>query len=120
MTSMDALLMVHPDASVVMGDGRVLVALHKADGEIVSVESEKPELAAVVMAFSRPLELATLVQRFPYFPRDTLANAVDLLRVSGVLVEASDFVTDEVSEQEMMIESARALAKSATKIEEEL
>lgn len=112
--------MVHPDASVVMGDGRVLVALHNADGEITSVESEKPELAGVVMAFSRPLALSSLAQRFPYFPHDTLASAVDLLRVSGVLVQASDLVTDEVSEQEMMIESARALAKSATRIEEEL
>jgi hypothetical protein len=120
MTSNEALVMVHPDASVVMGDGRVLVALHNADGEITSVESEKPELAAVVMAFSRPLAPSSLAQRFPYFPRDTLASAVDLLRASGVLVEASDVVMDEVAEQEKMIESARALAKSARKIEEEL
>jgi hypothetical protein len=120
MTSKDTQLMVHPDASVVMGDGRVLVALHNADGEVTSVESEKPELAAVVMAFSRPLALSSLGERLPYFPYDMLASAVDLLHASGVLVEASDLITDEVSEREMMIESARALAKSATKIEDEL
>ncbi len=72
------------------------------------------------MAFSRPLALSGLAERFPYFPHDTLASAVDLLLVSGVLVEASDLVTDEVSEQEMMIESARALAESAMRIEDEL
>jgi hypothetical protein len=120
MTSNDALLMVHPDASAVMGDGRVLVALHNADGAVTSVESEKPELAAVVMAFSRELALSSLARRFPYFPHDTLASAVDLLRVSGVLVPASDLLTDDTTEHAMMIESARALVKTATKIEEEL
>jgi hypothetical protein len=120
MTSNDPLLVVHPDASVVMGDGRVLVALHNADGEITSVESDKPELATVVMAFSRPQMLSSVTQRFPYFPQDTLASAVDLLRVSGVLVEASDLITDEAAEQEMMMESALALSKSATRIEQKL
>jgi len=118
--SADALLIVHPDASVVMGDGRVLVALHNAEGEITSVESDKPELAAVVLAFSRPLAMSSLPQRFPYFPRDTLASAADLLRVSGVLVEATEVVADDANEQERMVESARALARTATKIEEEL
>lgn len=120
MSSNDTLLVVHPDASVVMGDGRVLVALHNADGEITSVESDKPELAAVVMAFSQPQVLSSVTERFPYFPRDTLASAVDLLRVSGVLVEASDLITDEAAEQEMMMESAAALARSAARIEEKL
>src|SRR5690349_15512771 len=120
MTSNDALLIVHPDASVVMGDGRVLVALHNPDGEVTSVESDKPELAAVVMAFSRPLAPSNLAKRFPYFPKDTLASAADLLRASGVLVPAAELVTEDAGEQEMMLESARALAKSATKIEEEL
>lgn len=120
MTSKEHLLMVHPDASVVMGDGRVLVALLNADGEVTSVESDKPELAAVVMAFAQPTPLSTLAQRFPYFPHETLASAVDLLQVSGVLVEASDLITDEASEREMMVASARALAMSAMRIEEEL
>jgi hypothetical protein len=120
MTTKEALLTVHPDASAVMGDGRVLVALHNAAGEITSVESEKPELAAAVMAFARPLPLSTLAARFPYFPQDTMASAVDLLRVSGVLVEDSELLTDEVTEHEMMMESARALVRTATKIEEEL
>jgi hypothetical protein len=120
MISKDALLMVHPDASVVMGDGRVLIALHNAEGDITSVESEKPELAAVVMAFSRPLSLASVADRFTYFPPDTLKSAIDLLLVSGVLVEASDLITDDGSEYEMMLASARAVAKSAVRVEEEL
>jgi hypothetical protein len=72
------------------------------------------------MAFSRPLPLSSLSQRFPYFPHDTLASAVDLLRVSGVLVPASDLATDDVSEHAMMIESTHALMKTATRIQEEL
>lgn len=120
MTSNDDLFVIHPDASAMMGDGRVLVALHNADGEVTSVESEKPELAAVVMGFSRPMALSSLAQRFPYFPPDTLTSAVDLLRVSGLLIEASELLTNDSVEQEMMAESARALVKSAQKIEEEL
>src|SRR5690242_2874560 len=120
MTSNDDLFVIHPDASAMMGDGRVLVALHNAEGEITSVESDKPELAAVVMGFSRPMALSSLAQRFPYFPHDTLTSAVDLLRISGLLVEASELVTDDSIEQEMMIDSAQALANSAKKIAEEL
>ena len=120
MTSSDDLFVIHPDASAMMGDGRVLVARHNSDGEVTSVESAKPELAAVVMGFSRPMALSSLAERFPYFPSDTLRSAVDLLRVSGLLIEASELLTDESAEQEMMLESARALAKSAKKIEDEL
>lgn len=116
----DALYVIHPDASAVMGDGRVLVALHNAEGDVTAVESEKPELAAVVMAFARPAPLHEVTARFPYFPADTLLSAVELLRISGVLIEASDLVTDESVEREMMTESARALAKSAANIEQGL
>lgn len=116
----DDLFVIHPDASAVMGDGRVLVALHNAEGDVTAVESEKPELAAVVMAFARPSPLGTVTARFPYFPADTLMSAVELLRVSGVLIEASDLVTDESVERDMMTESARALAQSAEKIEQGL
>ncbi|CAN5920535.1 hypothetical protein BH11MYX4_BH11MYX4_13380 [soil metagenome] len=120
MTANDDLFVMHPDASAMMGDGRVLVALHNAEGAVTSVESEKPELAAVVMGFSRPMALSSLGERFPYFPHDTLTSAVDLLRVAGLLIGASELLRDESVEQEMMVESARALAKSAKKIEEEL
>ena len=118
--SANDLFVMHPDASAMMGDGRVLVALHNPDGDVTSVESEKPELAAVVMGFSRPMALSTLGERFPYFPHDTLTSAVELLRAGGLLIEASEVLTDESGEQEMMVASARALATSARKIEEEL
>ncbi len=118
--SANDLFVMHPDASAMMGDGRVLVALHNDDGEVTSVESEKPELAAVVMGFSRPMALSSLGDRFPYFPHDTLTSAVDLLRAGGLLIEASEVVTNQAVEQEMMVASARALATSARKIEEEL
>ncbi len=118
--SANDLFVMHPDASAMMGDGRVLVALHNTDGDVTSVESEKPELAAVVMGFSRPMALSTLGERFPYFPHDTLTSAVELLRAGGLLIEASEVLTDESVEQEMMVASARALATSARKIEEEL
>ncbi len=118
--SANDLFVMHPDASAMMGDGRVLVALHNDDGEVTSVESEKPELAAVVMGFSRPMALSSLGERFPYFPHDTLTSAVDLLRAGGLLIEASEILTNQSVEQEMMVASARALATSARKIEEEL
>ena len=118
--SANDLFVMHPDASAMMGDGRVLVALHNDDGEVTSVESEKPELAAVVLGFSRPMALSSLGERFPYFPHDTLTSAVNLLRAGGLLIEAAEVLTNQSVEQEMMVASARALATSARKIEEEL
>ena len=70
MTATD-LFVMHPDASAMMGDGRVLVALHNADGAGYPAASD-PEI--VKIRINPAAGLANIASVFDIWSAQTAAN----------------------------------------------